>query len=121
MPSKHLTLHSLYSRVPNTDVLLRAKTHKFSAVLLYRHLTLLHRIANLLSDDVMRTCVSEARQCTKSSPVESGGGRPTATWSVSVANFAVAMLDGSYELGDAISLPQKWWKKKAAQFCFAVP
>ena len=49
--------HSFYSRVPNTDVLSRAKTQKFSAVLLYKQLTLLHRIANLPSDDVMRTCV----------------------------------------------------------------
>ena len=47
--------HYFYSRVPNTDVLWRAKTQKFSAVLLYRQLTLLHRIANLPSDGVMRT------------------------------------------------------------------
>ena len=41
--------HFFYRRVPNTNVLSRAKTEKFSAVLLYRQLTLLHRIANALT------------------------------------------------------------------------
>ena len=114
--------HSFYARVPNTDVLSRAKTQKFPAMLLYRKLTFLHGIANLLSDDVMRTCVFEGQTMHIKIPRgKRRQRRPKATWSISVANFAVAMLDGSYELSDVFSLPQKWWKKRAAQFCFAVP
>ena len=53
--------HSLYSRVPNTDVLSRARTKKLSAMLLYKQLTLLHKIANLASCEHV---FSKARQCT---------------------------------------------------------
>ena len=114
--------HSFYSRVPNTDVLSLAKTQKFSAVILYRQLTLLHRIANLPSDDVMRTCVFDGQAMHIKIPRgKRRRGRPKPTWSVLVANVAIAMLDGFYELSDAFALPQKRWKKRAAQFCFAVP
>ena len=39
---------------------------------------------------------------------------------VSAGNFAVAMLDGSYEVSDVFS-PTNMVEKRAAQFCFAVP
>ena len=107
--------HSCYSRVPNTDVLSRAKTQKFSAVLLYGQLMLLHRIANLPSDDVMRAGVFQGQTMPIKIPRgKRRRGRPKATWSVSVANFAVAMLDGSHELSDAFSLPQNGGRKGRA-------
>ena len=39
---------------------------------------------------------------------------------MSVANFAVAMLDGSYELSDALSLPQNGGRKELHTFVCSV-
>ena len=103
-------LHSFISHIPNSEVLSRARAHRFSAMIKYSQLILFHKIAQLPSNNVMQTLFFEGGSMNLNEPDgKRRRGRPKNAWGTSVAKYATA---------NVVSLPSRWWKCKARHFFF---
>ena len=112
--------HSFISRVSNAEVLSRANHRMLSKILQYRQIMLLKRVADLPSEDVMRTCVFQSDSFNL--PGVQGSrrrGRPRKRWAVEVYRFVKSMADyDRCSLDSLWQLPLSQWKWRAANFCF---
>ena len=96
--------HSFISRVSNAEVLSRPNHHMLSKILQYRQIMWLKRVADLPSEDVMRTCVLQTDSFNLLGVQGSRRrGRPRKRWAVEVYRFVKSMADY-----DRCSLDSLW-------------
>ena len=97
--------HSFNSHIPNSEVLSRLG-HSYSVMIKYSRLMLFHKIAQLPSNNVMRTYVFGGGSMNLKEPNgKCSRGRPRKSWGAYIAKYATTMLRDNCGLANVPSLP----------------